>query len=43
MKLVSIFKLYSYKSLSGLFNMKILIREIYDNKFSTSIKFILKK
>lgn len=43
MKLVSIFKLYSYKSLSGLFNMKILIREIYDNKFSTSVKFILKK
>tara|TARA_B100000886_G_C20425606_1_gene493835 strand:- start:780 stop:1685 length:906 start_codon:yes stop_codon:yes gene_type:complete len=43
MKLASIFKLYSYESLRGLFNMKILIREIYDNKFSTSVKFILKK
>lgn len=43
LKLGNILRLYSYKSLSGIFNIKILVKEIFDNEYTTSIKFILKK
>tara|TARA_B100001057_G_scaffold493954_1_gene589488 strand:- start:11647 stop:12552 length:906 start_codon:yes stop_codon:yes gene_type:complete len=43
LKMINILNLYSYRSFGGVFNMKILIKEILDNTFSTSVKFRLKE